>query len=126
MAIRAKDIYQGRKKSRFRFGIVIAVILAIVAAVILIFYGLRSYCVYDENGNATLILPFSQKAEDKKAPESQAPIPSESPETSPSETPETSPSESPVESPAEGSEVSPPETQAQIPAESPVTSPTNG
>ena len=122
MAIRAKDIYQGRKKSRFRFGIVIAVVLCVLVAAILIFYGLRSYCVYDENGNATLILPFSQKAANGNEQESQAPSPSASPEVSPSE----SPTESPVESPVESAEVTPPETQAEIPAENPVAGPTVG
>lgn len=126
MAIKAKDIYQGRKKSRSHVSIIIAVILAVIVSVILIFYWLRSYCVYDENGNATLILPFSQKADNEKSPESQTPIPSESPETSPSESPEVSPSESPMESPVESAEVSPPETQTGIPAESPVTSPSVG
>lgn len=62
-AIRAKDIYQGRKKARFRGGIVAAIILGILALAILLFYGLRSYAVYDEAGNARIVLPFSQKAE---------------------------------------------------------------
>ncbi|MGI5985716.1 MAG: hypothetical protein GXY01_02985 [Clostridiales bacterium] len=70
MAIRAKDIYQGRKKSRFHTGLIITIILALIAAAILIFYGLRRYAVYDEHGNATLILPFSQKTETADAEES--------------------------------------------------------
>ena len=123
MAIKAKDIYQGRKKSRFRFGIVIAVVLVIIVALILLFYGLRTYCVYDENGNATLILPFSQKAADGAVKESQTPSPSASPEVSPSESPEISPSVSPevgtTNDEVADSEVSPPVTETQSPEGSP-------
>jgi hypothetical protein len=61
MAIRPKDIYRGGKKSRARAGAVILVILAVLTAAVLLFYWLRQYAVYDENGNATLIPPFSQK-----------------------------------------------------------------
>ena len=50
MAIRAKDIYQGRKKSRSHTGLIISIILAVLVVAVLIFYGLRNYCVYDENG----------------------------------------------------------------------------
>ncbi len=62
-AIRARDIYQGRKKTRFRGGIAAAIILGILLLAILVFYGLRSYAVYDEAGNARIVLPFSQKTE---------------------------------------------------------------
>lgn len=62
MAIRSKDIYDGRKKSRFHFGVTIIVILAVIVVAILIFYWLRGYAVYDENGNATIVMPWSQKA----------------------------------------------------------------
>lgn len=62
-AIRARDIYQGRKKARFRGGIAASIILGILLLAILLFYGLRSYAVYDEAGNAKIVLPFSQKAE---------------------------------------------------------------
>ncbi|MDR1131936.1 MAG: hypothetical protein LBL15_05915 [Oscillospiraceae bacterium] len=63
MTIRPRDIYQGRKKSRSRAGTVILAVLAVLIAAILLFYWLRQYAVYDENGNATLILPFSQNRE---------------------------------------------------------------
>lgn len=119
MAIRAKDVYQGRKKSRFRFGVVIAIVLCVLVAIILAFYGLRSYCVYDENGNATLILPFSQKAQNGNMQESQAPSPSASPEVSPSINPSESPEPSPSDVPEDTSEVSPPVTNTQNPVQSP-------
>ena len=96
MAIRAKDIYQGRKKSRSRAGLVITVVLAVIAVVILIFYGLRHYAVYDENGNATIVLPFSHK-EQKESPAPSA-------ETSPSASPSASPTESVSPSPPESTE----------------------
>lgn len=76
MAIRAKDIYEGRRKSRSHIGVIITVILALIVAAILIFYGLKKYAVYDENGNATIVLPWSQKADTAS--------PSPSPVTSPS------------------------------------------
>ena len=86
MAIRAKDIYEGRKKSRSHIGVIITVILALIVAALLIFYGLKKYAVYDENGNATIVMPWSQKAD------------TASPTVSPSESPEVSPSSSPVTS----------------------------
>ncbi len=99
MAIRAKDIYQGRKKSRSRVGVIIAIVLVVLIAAILIFYGLRDYAVYDESGNATIVLPFFHKAE------TESPVPSadESPTASPSESPTGSATPSTSESP----EVSP-------------------
>lgn len=99
MAIRAKDIYQGRKKSRSHAGVIVAVILALIVGAILLFYGLREYAVYDENGNATIVLPWSNKQADDTA-ESSAPSPSISPSASPSESPSPSPSESPQSSPS--------------------------
>ena len=110
MAIRAKDIYQGRKKSRSHISAVIAVILAALVLAVLLFYGLRSYCVYDENGNATLVLPFSKKAQTEDVTTSPADSPSaspsENPSASPSENPSASPSVSPAESPVASAEVS--------------------
>ena len=100
MAIRAKDIYEGRKKSRGHDGVIITVILALVAAAILIFYGLREYAVYDENGNATIVLPWSQKAEAETPTESPAVSPSAAPTASPTESSVPSPSENPVGSPS--------------------------
>ena len=88
MAIRAKDIYEGRKKSRSHIGVIITVILALIVAALLIFYGLKKYAVYDENGNATIVMPWSQKAD------------TASPKVSPIESPEVSPSSSPVTSPS--------------------------
>lgn len=96
MAIRAKDIYEGRKKSRGHVGVIITVILALVVAAILIFYGLREYAVYDENGNATIVLPWSQKAEDETPNES----PAVSPSAAPTESAAPSPSESAADNPS--------------------------
>ncbi|MEA4895681.1 MAG: hypothetical protein VB064_10520 [Oscillospiraceae bacterium] len=98
MAIRPKDIYQGRKKSRSRAGVIIVVILAVLTALVLIFYGLRNYAVYDENGNATIILPFSHETDT----ESPAPSTGESPPASPSESVSPSPSSSPGTGPSQG------------------------
>lgn len=117
MAIRAKDIYDGRKKSRFHLGMTITVILAVVVAVVLIFYWLRGYAVYDENGNATIVMPWSQKA----ATESPAISPADSPMASPPE----STTESQPESTADSSTTSQPESTTESSAtslpESPVT-----
>ncbi|MGI5977887.1 MAG: hypothetical protein ACOX66_00105 [Oscillospiraceae bacterium] len=64
MAIRAKDIYQGRKKRGSRAGKIVLVVLAVLAVLIGVFYALRACCVYDEDGNATIVLPFSEHAPD--------------------------------------------------------------
>jgi len=118
MAIRAKDIYQGRKKSRSHIGVVIAVILAVLVLAVLLFYGLRSYCVYDENGNATLVLPFSKKAQTEDV----TPSPADSPSASPDESPSASPDESPSASPDESPSASPSENPSASPSVSPVES----
>lgn len=62
MAVRPKDIYEGRKKSRTTAKMLICCALLLLALVVGLFFGLRRYCVYDENGDATLVLPFSQEA----------------------------------------------------------------
>ncbi len=87
MAIRAKDIYQGRKKSRSHIGVIITAILAVFVVAVLIFYGLRSCCVYDENGNATLVLPFSKQAQTENVTQSPAESQPESPSASPTGSP---------------------------------------
>jgi len=90
MAIRAKDIYEGRKKSRFHLGVIITVLLALIAAAVLFFYGVRQYAVYDESGNATIVWPWAKDDETPDASESPtqsaSPSPSESPVQSPSAT----------------------------------------
>ena len=82
MAIRSRDIYEGRKKKRSRKGIIAAVALAVLVGAVLLFYGLRSLCVYDEAGNARIVWPFSQEAgeidagedaQSQEAPESPQP-----------------------------------------------------
>lgn len=69
MAIRSRDIYESRKKSRSHAGLVIGIVLALFIAAILLFYGLRERCIYDEDGNAHIIMPFSQEAKDLKLTE---------------------------------------------------------
>ena len=113
MAIRAKDIYDGRKKSRFHLGITITVILAVVVAVVLVFYWLRGYAVYDENGNATIVMPWSQK------------VATESPAASSDENPAESQPESTTDNQPENTTESQPESttdgSAPVLPESPVT-----
>lgn len=67
MAIRSRDIYEGRKKRRSRKGIIVSVALALFIGAILLFYGLRSLCVYDEEGNARIVWPFSQEAKETES-----------------------------------------------------------
>ncbi|NCB73356.1 MAG: hypothetical protein EOM51_01220 [Clostridia bacterium] len=87
MAIRAKDIYEGRKKSRFHLGVIITVLLALIVAAVLLFYGVRQYAVYDDSGNATIVWPW---VKDEAVPDTSA---------SPSQSAQPSPSESPLQSP---------------------------
>lgn len=63
MAIRSKDIYKGKKKSRKVVRTIVIVALVLVVAAISLFFTLRQYAVYDENGNATIVLPFFQSSE---------------------------------------------------------------
>ncbi len=60
MAIRAKDVYQGQKKRGSRAGRITLIVLAVLAVLIGVFYALRACCVYDADGNATIVLPFSE------------------------------------------------------------------
>ena len=62
MAIRAKDVYQGSKKRGSRAGHIVLIILIVLAVLIGVFYALRACCVYDKDGNATIVLPFSDSA----------------------------------------------------------------
>lgn len=96
MAIKAKDIYQGRKKSHSRAGVIITVILALIVAAVLLFYGLRHYAVYDEGGNATIVLPWFNKEQIGDVTESPSASPDESVEPSPSESPAAGSSPSPA------------------------------
>lgn len=64
--IRARDIYQGRKKRQFRGPAIFASVLGLFLLALLVFYGMRSFAVYDEEGNATIVLPFSQKSEENQ------------------------------------------------------------
>ena len=84
MAFKAKDIYQGRKKAHSRAGVIITVILALFVVAVLLFYGLRHYAVYDESGNATIVLPWSNKGQTGDVTQSPSASPTESAEPSPS------------------------------------------
>lgn len=59
MAIKAKDIYRGRKKSNAGKWIIMEIVIAIILLVIGTFYLLRSFAVYDNEGNATIIFPWT-------------------------------------------------------------------
>ncbi len=59
MAIRSKDIYQENKKTHKLAKVITAVLLVLVVLAVAAFFWLRQYCVYDDQGNARLILPWS-------------------------------------------------------------------
>lgn len=63
MAIKAKDVYRGREKRGGRVRRVILIVLVVLAILTGVFYALRACCVYDKDGNATIVLPFSDGAE---------------------------------------------------------------
>lgn len=64
MAIKSKDIYKGQRK-KHRAGKIIAWVCAIlVILAFALFFILREFAVYDEYGNATIILPFSRSVEE--------------------------------------------------------------
>ena len=62
MAIRPRDVYRGRRKSRSLFTIIVTVFFALLITVVLLFFTLRNYVVYDEYGNATIVLPFQRES----------------------------------------------------------------
>ncbi|NLW65650.1 MAG: hypothetical protein GXY26_05415 [Clostridiales bacterium] len=63
MAIKPKDVYQGRRKAGKPGRIIAWTAAALFVLAIALFFGLRHFAVYDEYGNATVVLPFSQSAE---------------------------------------------------------------
>lgn len=63
MAIKPKDVYKGRRKSRKTGKIIVWTVVTLLVLTIALFFGLRHFAVYDEYGNATVILPFSSTAE---------------------------------------------------------------
>ncbi|MEG1731102.1 MAG: hypothetical protein RR269_05610 [Oscillospiraceae bacterium] len=69
MAIRPKDVYKGRQKSKSFFSRVLIVILLALILAGGLFYGLRHIAVYDKDGNATIVFPFSRQAEPKASPQ---------------------------------------------------------
>lgn len=69
MAIKPKDIYDGRKKKRSLGSIITISVIVLLALVIALFYGLRSRCIYDDEGNAQIIFPFTQEAKALKEAE---------------------------------------------------------
>ncbi len=79
MAIKPKDIYDGRKKKRSLSTIIILIIIGLLALTLLLFYGLRNRCVYDDEGNAHIVFPFTQEAKElnenrKNQPEGPPPV----------------------------------------------------
>lgn len=69
MAIKPKDIYDGRKKKRSRGSIITISLIVLLALVIALFYGLRGRCIYDSEGNAHIVFPFTQEAKALKEAE---------------------------------------------------------
>lgn len=68
MAIKTRDIYKGRKKSKARPWIIAGIVLALLLILIGVFYGVRGLCVYDEAGNATIIWPWEERPEASPSP----------------------------------------------------------
>jgi uncharacterized membrane protein YvbJ len=60
MAIKSKDIYKGQRKKHKAGKIIAWVCVIIVVLAIALFFILREFAVYDEYGNATIILPFTR------------------------------------------------------------------
>ena len=83
MAIKPKDIYDGRKKKRSPGAIITLVIILIIALVIGLFYWLQSLCVYDDEGNANIVFPFTKEAREIKKAQSEEPNSPESSGTPP-------------------------------------------
>lgn len=64
MVYKAKDIYKGRQKSHRSAKIIIWSAVILLALAIGLFFGLKQFAVYDEYGNATIVLPFSESAKE--------------------------------------------------------------
>lgn len=60
MAIRSKDIYKGHRKKRRTGKIIVWVCAIIIVLAVALFFILREFAVYDEYGNATIVIPFFQ------------------------------------------------------------------
>ena len=130
MAIRPKDIYQGTKKTHRTSKIITAVIILLIALAIGLFFGLRHYCVYDSEGNATLIMPWNRKdgeggeGDTDNTPATPLPSPSEtvlaSPEPSGTESPEDTPTDAPdaTDTPPDSGGAAPSDVPSDIPVQS--------
>lgn len=64
MDIKPKDVYKGRRKTHRTAKIIIWAIVILLVLAIALFFLLRQFAVYDEYGNATIVLPFSDSAGD--------------------------------------------------------------
>lgn len=117
MAIKSKDVYKGRKKSKARPWIIVGVIVLLLLIIIGVFYGLRSLCVYDEAGNATIIFPWEERPEQTVEPTRSA-APDESEERDETAEPEE----------GETGEQAPPEDEGETaaPSETGETTPESG
>lgn len=108
MAIKPKDIYEGTKKTHRAAKIIAVSLTLLLILAVALFFWLRQFAVYDEEGNATLILPFSQKAQESlPAGPEPSPLPSGRPDTG--ESPEEDAAFSPEQSPRQGREEGDPE-----------------
>lgn len=61
MAIQPGDVYRGRRKYRSVIAVIISVLAAFVIIVVVLFYSLQKYIVYDNDG-LSLVLPFMETA----------------------------------------------------------------
>lgn len=114
MAIKPKDIYEGTKKTHRAAKIIAVSLTLLVALVVGLFFWLRQFAVYDEDGNATLLPPFSQRSEESpQAAPSESPVQSAEPSGSPEEGSSPSPSQSPQQSGEDGSQESDPPEPSQ-------------
>lgn len=64
MAIKPKDVYKGRQKSHRTAKLITLTVVLLLALLIGMFFWLRQYAVYDKEGNATIVMPWSEKKTD--------------------------------------------------------------
>ena len=64
VAIKPKDIYKGRQKTHRTAKITVACVVILLILVITAFFVIRSWAVFDEAGNATIVWPWERPPED--------------------------------------------------------------
>lgn len=112
MAIRPKDIYEGTKKTHRTSKIITTVIILLIALAIGLFFGLRQYCVYDDEGNATLIMPWNRKDGEDRQDDTGRPV-DNTPAPSPAGTEPFSPEPGGTDAPEDTSPDTPDTTDPQ-------------